>query len=186
MALILPLRTERLVIRHAHVGDLESLLAIYADPHVARYLLEEPWTVGAAELEMDKRVRRTGLRTGDHALALVIEREGRVVGDIALWATDSTLRKVEIGWVIAPQFAGRGIATEAARGLIDAAVPAYSLHRIEAQLDGRNIASARVCEKLGMVREAWLRQNWWSKGEWTDTVIFGLLAEDLQQEEGAR
>src|SRR5699024_10141769 len=41
-----------------------------------------------------------------------------------------------------------------------------------------NTASARLAERVGMHREAQLRQDWWSKGEWTDTVIFAMLASD--------
>ncbi len=54
----------------------------------------------------------------------------------------------------------------------------YGLHRVAAQMDARNIASARLAERAGMQREAHLRQDWWSKGEWTDTLIYGALASD--------
>ena len=49
---------------------------------------------------------------------------------------------------------------------------------MKAQLDARNTASARLCERLGMTLEAHLRQDWWSKGEWTDTLVYGLLADE--------
>jgi len=49
---------------------------------------------------------------------------------------------------------------------------------VKAQLDARNTASARLCERLGMTLEAHLRQDWWSKGEWTDTLVYGLLADE--------
>lgn len=177
--LMLPLRTGRLTLRPLTPEDLEPLLAIYADPSVARYLLGEPWTREQAEVQIARRLTRTGLDTDAGALALVVAHNGAVVGDIALWMADRTRRKVEIGWVIGPAYAGHGFATEAASGLIRAAVLAHSLHRVEAQLDARNAASARVCERIGMTREAHLRQNWWSKGEWTDTLIYGLLASEL-------
>jgi len=45
-------------------------------------------------------------------------------------------------------------------------------------MDARNVASARLCERLGLRQEAHLRQNWWSEGEWTDTLIYALLASD--------
>ncbi|WP_425307395.1 GNAT family protein [Ammonicoccus fulvus] len=182
MALTLPLHTDRLTLRPTKLSDRDALLAIYADEGVARFLLDDPWTSAETAVQVNKRVQRLGLNTEQAALALVIEADGQVVGDVAMWCTDDTGQKVEIGWVIAPWVAGRGYATEAAGGLIRAAVPAYQLHRVEAQLDGRNDASARVCEKLGMRREAYLRQNWWSKGEWTDTLIYGLLASEVEED----
>lgn len=180
--LMLPLRTRRLILRPLTPEDLEPLLTIYSQPSVARYLLGEPWTRDEAEAQVAIRLTRTGLDQDAGALALVVAHDGAVIGDIALWVVDGTRRKVEIGWVIGRAYAGHGFATEAASELIRAAVLAHSLHRVEAQLDARNAASARVCERIGMTREAHLRQNWWSKGEWTDTLIYGLLASELRRE----
>jgi len=49
------------------------------------------------------------------------------------------------------------------------------LHRITGRLDGRNAASARVLERLGMRREAHLVENELVKGEWTDEVVYAML-----------
>lgn len=177
MPIELPLTTDRLRLRLHRPDDFEPLLAIYADPGVARYLLHEPWTRDDAREHLDKRVERLGLGSPARAVALIVERDGRVVGDVALWLTGESERLAEIGWVLAPASAGQGLAAEAAAAVIDAAF-ADGLHRIEAQMDARNDASARLCERLGLTREAHLRQNWWSKGEWTDTLVYGLLATD--------
>jgi RimJ/RimL family protein N-acetyltransferase len=52
------------------------------------------------------------------------------------------------------------------------------MRRVIAQLDPRNAPSARVCERVGMTREAHLREDYWTKGEWADTLIYGLLARE--------
>src|SRR5699024_12151031 len=62
--------------------------------------------------------------------------------------------------------------------MLDLAFERYGAHRVAEQMDARNTASARLAERVGMHREAQLRQDWWSKGEWTDTVIFAMLASD--------
>ena len=49
------------------------------------------------------------------------------------------------------------------------------LHRVCGRLDGRNAASARVLERLGMRREAHLVQNEIVKGEWSDEVVYAML-----------
>ena len=56
------------------------------------------------------------------------------------------------------------------------------LHRIIGRLDGRNTASARVLERLGMRREARLVENEFVKGEWTDEVIYALLEREWASE----
>jgi len=174
----LPVDTPRLRLRPHREQDREALLAIYSRPEAARHLLEEPWTPEDSHRRIAERLLRTGLHTGEGALALVIEREGRVVGDVALWLTDRAHLVAEIGWVLDPAEGGRGLATEAVRAVLDLALEGSGLHRVAARMDARNTASARLAERVGMRREALLREDWWSKGEWTSTLVHGILASD--------
>ncbi|MFC7876544.1 GNAT family N-acetyltransferase [Isoptericola sp. NPDC057391] len=174
----LPVTTGRLVLREHRAEDLEPLLAYYADPDVARYLLEEPWTPDVAEAQLAKRLARTRIDEPGSALALIVEHDGRVVGDVALWTTGDTVSRGEIGWVFHPDHTGQGFATEAVRAVLGLAFDFYRMHRVVAQLDARNDASARLCERVGMRREGHLREDWWSKGEWTDTLVYGVLKGD--------
>ena len=47
-------------------------------------------------------------------------------------------------------------------------------------MDARNEASAQLAQRVGMKAEAHLRQDWWNKGEWTDTLIYAALASDFK------
>lgn len=85
-----------------------------------------------------------------------------------------------MGWAFHPAAAGHGYATEAVQALIGVAFGTYKMRRVIAQLDSRNAASAKLCERIGMKREAYLRQDCWAKGEWTDNVIYGLLEAEWQ------
>ena len=187
--LSLPLTTDRLRLRAYRESDAEALLPIYSREDVARFLLCEPWTSEVARTEISKRIPRTGLDTESRALALVIETadglddiEGSVViGDIAIWFDGESSAKAEIGWVLNPAAGGHGFATEAAIAMLNAAFAHDRIHRVVAQMDARNTASAKMASRIGMTAEAHLRQDWWSKGEWTDTLIFGMLRSDRQQ-----
>lgn len=179
-----PLRTERLTLRLHEPRDLDALLSYYGDPKVARYLLEGPWDAAAAETRLTARIARTGLDSPARALALVVEREGRVIGDVALWATDETGAKGEIGWVFHPDAEGHGYATEAAAAVLQLAFERYGLHRVEAQMDARNVGSASLCARIGMLREGLRRRDWWSKGEWTDSLRYAALATDQPRDHG--
>ncbi len=176
--LYLPISTERLLLRTYRVDDISATLEYYANPIVARYIPWEPWSREVAAEQVNKRVNRTGFDKPDSALALVVEQASNVIGDVVLWPTDETLSRGEMGWAFHPSFSGHGYATEAVRALIGVAFGHYGMHRVIAQLDARNKASAELCERVGMTKEAHLRQDHWAKGEWTDTVIYGLLAEE--------
>ncbi|MDN5876452.1 MAG: GNAT family N-acetyltransferase [Brevibacterium sp.] len=187
--LSLPLITERLRLRTYRESDADAHLPILSREDVSRFLLNDPWTAEVARTEIAKRIPRTGLETESRALALVVETadgldtiEGsRVLGDIALWLDGDNDSKAEIGWILDPAAGGHGFATEAATAVLNVAFDHYDLHRVFAQMDARNTASVKMAARLGMRQEAHLRQDWWSKGEWTDTVIFGMLSSDRQR-----
>jgi aminoglycoside 6'-N-acetyltransferase len=177
----LPLRTERLVLRAAVPSDLPALLRYYGDPEVVRHLLHDVLDeAGVAEKLTKFEANVAPVAVGD-VLSLVIEHEGEVIGDLMLRLIFGDPPSVaEIGWVANPAYGGQGFVTEAARALIDLGFRHYGLHRIFAQLDARNGTSARLCERLGMTKEAHFRQDYWSKGEWTDSLHFGLLRDEWE------
>lgn len=180
----LPLHTDRLTLRPHVINDAQPLQAIYEQREVARFLLDEPWTSEVAATKVAERILRTDLAGDAGALSLVIDLDGVVIGDVMLWLTDRERGVAEIGWVLDPAYSGRGFAREAARALLDAGFTSVSLHRIAAQMDARNDGSAKLAESLGMRREAHFRQDWWNKGEWTDTVVYGILARDRDSDTG--
>lgn len=172
----LPLRTARLSLRPFRAGDA-AFLGHYRDASYTRFLPETLYALDDEQIEalVERRLGHVALvETGD-ALSLVIEHEGTPVGDVMLRFTDD--RGIgEVGWVLAPQHHGRGYATEAAAALVDLGFGTYAMHRIAAQLDPENVASARLCARLGMVQEAHTRQDFRTPwGTWGDTAIWAIL-----------
>ncbi len=110
----------------------------------------------------------------------------RLVGDLMLrFKTGDPPSVAELGWVFHPDVVGHGYATEGASAIVDVAFRHYGCHRVEAQLDPRNERSAALCRRLGMRQEAHLRRDWFGKGEWSDTVVFGMLREEWADARGA-
>ena len=87
-------------------------------------------------------------------------------------------RQAEIGWVFAPDVQGAGYATEAARALVRVAFEEVGVHRVWAQLEPANTASARICERLGMRREALFEGASWFKERWTDLAVYAIRADE--------
>jgi RimJ/RimL family protein N-acetyltransferase len=178
----LPVRTERLVLRTVRLED-EPDMAYYRDPEVCRFLPVGPLDDAGMAARMERLASSTAPSAPDEALVLAVEHQGRVVGDLMLRLKTrrdevSPPAIAEIGWVFGAAHHGKGLATEAATALVDLAFECYPLHRLFAHLDPRNGPSVRLCERLGMTREAHLRRDYLSKGEWTDTYVYGLLREE--------
>ena len=173
-----PLATERLRLRPHSADDAEWLHELYSRPDVARYLLDEPWTAEVTHDKLTERLAKTDIDGETGALALVIEHDGVPIGDVALWLTDHEHRQGEIGWGLDPAHGGQGFASEAVRAVLALGFDHYRLHRITAQMDARNSASAALAHRVGLRLEAHHVQDWFSKGEWTDTLIFARLASE--------
>lgn len=172
------LHSERLTLKVTTMADAAWLQSVYSQPAVGRFLPTGPWTSEVGDAEVLKRVARTGLDSEEAALSLVARFEGRPVAELILWLTDRGHRVASIGWVGDPEYAGRGFVGEAAAAVLDYAFTEARIHRVAATIDPRNAPSFRLAERLGMRREAHLRENAFLSSEWCDSLIYGMLASD--------
>ncbi len=181
-----PIRTQRLLLRPLTIEDADALLAYRSVPDVCRYVPFEPQT---REVIID---RIGGLWSGHaltdegQALTLGIEvaETGQLVGDVVLFWHSRLHGGGELGYVVNPDFAGRGYATEAARALLRLGFEDLGLHRIVARIDERNESSARLARRLGMRHEATLVHNELFKGEWSTELDFAMLADEWPTHRG--
>ena len=177
----LPIATDRLLLRSFRPGDEDDVFSYRSVPDVVRYIPGEPKTPEEVADLVAERATAGRIDAKQPGLTLAVELEGRVVGDVlvhldGLDGADG--RQAEVGWVFAPEVQGRGYATEAARELLRVAFEEVGVHRVWAQLDALNTASARICERLGMRREALFEKASWFKEEWTDLAVYGLRADE--------
>ena len=116
-------------------------------------------------------------------LPLVIERNAdRVfVGNCTLHHFHEASRRAEIGYSLARPHWGLGYMHEALQTLLSHAFLRLDLNRLEADIDPRNIASAKTLDRLGFVKEGHLRERWIVNGEVSDTSLYGLLQSDWRR-----
>ncbi len=175
-----PLETERLVLRPFEPDDLAALCEIHGDEANARYLYNDARTAELVAELLERKIAGASMRAeGDWlSAAAVLRATGEVVCDLALnWASEAH-QQGEIGFVAHPAHHGRGYTTEAARPLLVFAFETLGLHRVVGRLEARNVASARVLEKLGMRREAHFVESEWVKGEWQSELVYAMLARE--------
>jgi len=175
-----PLETDRLLLRPYVDDDLEDLHDIERRDVTARYLYNRPLDLDATRSLLDRRRTMTAI-DDDHddlALAAVLKQSGRLIGHVTLLRASREHRQGEIGYVLHPDHHGHGYATEAAAVMLRLGFEELDLHRIIGRLDARNARSSRVLERLGMRREAHLRENEFVKGEWVSELVYAILADE--------
>jgi aminoglycoside 6'-N-acetyltransferase len=163
-------------------ADLEAMAAYRGDAEVCRFLPFEPQSADDIRDRIGHLFGRTSLEGERGGVILVIERvsDGQVVGDLVLFHLDPAAGSAEIGWVVSPDVAGHGLATEAVRALIDTAFGVYGLRRLTARIDAANARSLALAERVGMRREAHHAENAWFKGRWSDEVVYALLTREWE------
>ncbi|MCA1444018.1 GNAT family N-acetyltransferase [Ensifer sp. IC4062] len=170
--------SQRLVARPFTRLDLDVLVAIRAEPEVARFQSWECFTEDDGRAFLESNALRNPGEPGWFQFALERTEDRAVIGDCGLKTFESDIRLAQIGYTIARQYWGQGYATEAVRGLIEYAFGNFPIHRITASVDPRNAASLRVLEKCGFVKEAHFRQSEWFKGAWVDDAVYAVLSTD--------
>jgi [ribosomal protein S5]-alanine N-acetyltransferase len=150
------LETARLVLRPITDADADAVFAGCSNPRVTEFTLFETHT------------------TPEFAVALKYD-PGRLIGCAGgRWNTQAN-QCVEFGYWLAEPFWGKGIATEAVRGLVPYLFDALSPERVQAHVMGPNLASARVLEKAGMTYEGTLRSAILRRGRFWDMKMYSIL-----------
>lgn len=173
-----PVRTERLLLRRLADGDPAKIFAYRSQPDVARWIGGTATDVGSLTE-----------RFGDGATAVIVEHDGRLIGDLMVKAQDAYAQRevageaagteAELGWTFDPAHHGRGLATEAIRALLGICFDDLGLHRVVAACFTPNEPSWRLMERVGMRREAHHVKNSLHRDHgWQDEYVYALLAEE--------
>lgn len=177
------MRTERLLLRPLTKNDVENLHSSYQKrADVVRYLQWEVHDHDEPSKNLEKRMAMAELSRDGDGLMFAAELpdpdggHGRVIGDVSVFLKSAKDAQFEVGWVFHPAVHGKGYATEAAQALLCLCFETLGAHRVFAELDPRNEASARLCEILGMRQEALLKEREMVDGQWHDMAIYALLA----------
>lgn len=177
----LRLTAGRVTLRKVTRADAPAFYAMYTHPEVMRYW-GRPMMTDPAEADEHVSEALADYQAGA-ALPLAVDRsaDGIMIGSCSLFHFHTTSRRAEIGYVLGRPYWGQGLMHEALRTLAAYAFGPLDFNRLEADIDPRNAASARSLERLGFVKEGFLRHRWIVAGEFSDTSLYGLLRDDWRR-----
>lgn len=172
------LETERMVLRQYTDSDAEALFSFRSNPQAMHFVPRPLQQSTEDALKMIAQIN--GNIATNEAIGWAVEfRENRrVIGSVSFHRIEKENHRGELGYMIHPDYWGKGLVTEAAAAAVHFGFTGLHFHSIEAIIDPENVASAKVLGKLGFVKEAYFRENFVHKGRFTDTAIYSLLKSD--------
>jgi ribosomal-protein-alanine N-acetyltransferase len=159
------IRTERLLLRRPDMDDLDAMFEIMSNPSAMRYWstlphasrdVTRPW--------LQQMIARAEAGGED----FIIEFDGRVIGDVGAG------RLPDFGFMIHPDYWGRGFATEASAAFIKYAFSDTAATQLLADVDPRNAASLRVLDRLGFKETGRAERTFLLGDEWCDSIYLAL------------
>jgi RimJ/RimL family protein N-acetyltransferase len=163
-------------IRPATEADVDFLVGLYADEDV------RPFLAAAGSYDRDGVAARVA-QDADEGGVMVVEVDGEPAGAMAWQLANRRSAIAHVGGLaIHPTFRGRRLADEAARLLQGHLIRERGFHRIELEIYGFNERAQRHAERSGFVREGVKRKAYRRGDGWADGVLYGLVAEDLEDE----
>ncbi|WP_245583393.1 GNAT family N-acetyltransferase [Salinimicrobium terrae] len=175
------LQTERLLLRKQELKDAPHLQQSRSNAQVMRYMDSDAHDdVQTSEAFILKNPKAYERKKGFFWVITSAET-GNYLGDIILRNIDRTNVRAEIGYTLMPDFWGRGYMKEAMRAVIEFGFKDLQLHSIEANINPNNTTSRELLLKMGFVKEAYFRENYYYNGKFLDSEIYSLLKRDFIQ-----
>jgi RimJ/RimL family protein N-acetyltransferase len=180
---ILPvLETERLRLRPFEISDAKDVQRLAGDRAVADTTLNIPHPYDDGEAEIWISRHKDMFKKWEHAIfAITLRETGELVGAMGLHL-NTRFNRAELGYWIGKPYWNKGYCTEAARRVVRFGFEDLLLNRVFANYIGRNPASGRVMENIGMRPEGIMRQHVRKWDRYEDIVNYAILREDWEGE----
>lgn len=165
-------------LRGAREEDLRFVSELGSDPTVARFLMPgagDPAGVREFWVEQHREEGPGGL--------YVVELAGRAVGAMGLGVASARSQIcVLTRLMVHPAMRRRGVGLAAVGAACRLVLLEHGFHRLQSETYGENVAGQRLFEAAGFTREGVRRRAYRWDNRWTDGVLYGILAEEVQGE----
>lgn len=169
------IETERLLLRRITNDDVNEIFELRSNPETMKYIprpLVKNNEDALAHIAMIEEKIETNVGVN---WAITLKDNPKLLGIIGFYRMQPENYRAEIGYMLLPDFHGKGIIPEAVNRLNRYGFDDLKLHSIEAVIDPENFASEKVLQKCGFVKEAHFKESEFYEGRFLDKVIYSLL-----------
>lgn len=173
------LESERLVFRRLKDSDAPEVFKIRSNPERMKYiprpiLQNEEEALAMIQMMNAKIDENTDINWG-----VCLKNSDKIIGFMGFYRVQPDSYRTEIGYMILPEYDGKGYVSEAVTTMLNYAFNTVGFHSVEAVIDPNNFGSARVLEKNGFRKEAHFIENFFWNNEFIDSVHYGLLKREF-------
>jgi ribosomal-protein-alanine N-acetyltransferase len=162
-------------LRNLSVSDKQEMFEIRSNPITMQYIprpLAKTMDDVVSVIEMITGFTKQNERIN---WAITEKKNNELIGVIGYVNIKPESARAEVGYVLHHDYAGKGIANEALKAILDYGFNVIKLHSVEAIIRPDNIASVALVKKNGFVKEAYFREYVFHNGKFWDEEVYSLL-----------
>jgi len=169
------LETKRLILRRVLPSDVKEMFELRSNPETMKYI-PRPLLTNHEEALAHIQMMEDKIETNEGInWAITLKGDDTMLGVIGHYRIKPEHYRAEVGYMILPEYHGKGITTEAVQCVVDYGFNTMQLHSIEGVIDPENGASEKVLQKCGFVKEAHFKENEYFDGKFIDAVVYSIL-----------
>jgi ribosomal-protein-alanine N-acetyltransferase len=169
------LETNRLNLRRLKSEDVDEIFVLRSNPEIMQFIPRPLMKTKEEALEfisvMDTNVNNNNVINW----AITTKEDDQLIGMIGFYRMKPENYRAEVGYILSPEFHGKGIITEALEKVIQFGFEEMGLNSIEAVIDPENFGSEKVLLKNNFVKEGHFKEHTFFEGEFLDSIFYSLL-----------
>lgn len=169
------LTTANLILREVDEKDVDEVFFLRSDKEIMKYI---PRPLAQTKQDALDRIQMfRDAREKEEGIHWTITQKGsdKLIGIISIFKIDKENLRSEIGYILHPDYQGKGIISEALQKIIEFGFEKINLHSLTAIIDPRNIASEKVLQRANFEKEAHFKEDCFYEGEFLDSVHYSIL-----------
>ena len=172
------LESERLRLRRITAADVNEVFALRSSPDIMKYI---PRPLAKTQEDALDYIKTIDKGTDENTLinwGITFKDNSKLVGMICLIRMQPENFRSETGYILHPDYQGKGVMKEALAAVIDYAFKDLKFHSLEAVIDPDNHASEHLLLRHSFIKEAHFKENSYYDGQFLDSVVYSLINKD--------
>lgn len=169
------LETTNLVLRKITLKDAPVIFELRSGDRSMQFIDKEKIASLKIAQEMIQNMETQYQSNAAIMWGISLKGSAPLIGTIGFWRIEKDHHRAEIGYMLLPDYWGRGYASEAIKQVLDFGFEILKFHSIEANINPNNLASRRVLEKQGFRKEGFFKEDYYFNGKFLDTEVYSLL-----------